>query len=151
MIILKKLTSLIKSLLSRQPVRYIISSCVAFVADYIVLLILSAFLSDRFSLAMEISSAAAFVVSSQINFWINRVWVFKSKKPPLPELGQYYSLAAVSFCVKTFVLLELFTRVFHIPLFIAKPIAEAVMFVVNFAVQKMIIFKNKKENNGDGS
>ena len=58
-------------------------------------------------------------------------------------LGGYYALAAVSFSVKTFVLLELMVRVLGIPLAIAKPIAEVIMFAINIIIQKVVIFKNK--------
>ena len=47
--------------------------------------------------------------------------------------------------LKTFVLLELFVRVAGLPTIIAKPIAEVVMFVFNFFVQKKIIFRKKKD------
>ena len=60
-------------------------------------------------------------------------------------MGGYYGLAIVSFSVKTFVLLELFVRVLKLSTWIAKPIAEAVMFIVNYFVQKKIIFKKKEK------
>ena len=126
---------LIEKLLAAQSVRYLISSCVAFAADYAVLLALNAVLSG----------AISFAISSQLNFWINRRWVFRSEKSPLPELGGYYSLALISFSVKTFVLLELEVRVLKIPLAIAKPLAEAVMFAVNYFVQKKIIFGRRRK------
>lgn len=141
---MKSVVSLINKLLSVQAVRYLISSCAAFVADYTVLLVLESVLSPQLTLAMELSAVIAFAISSQINFWINRVWVFKSEKSPLPELGGYYSLALVSFSVKTFVLLEILVRILRLPLIFAKPIAEVTMFAVNFLVQKLVIFKRKQ-------
>ena len=136
---------LIEKLLAAQSVRYLISSCVAFAADYAVLLALNAVLSGATFLSMELSAVISFAISSQLNFWINRRWVFHSEKSPLPELGGYYSLALVSFSVKTFVLLELEVRVLKIPLAIAKPLAEAVMFAVNYFVQKKIIFGRRRK------
>ena len=135
----------LKELFEARPVRYLISSVIAFAADYAVLLILEPLFSGMTFLSMELAAAISFAISSQINFWINRLWVFKSEKSPLPELGGYYSLALISFSVKTFVLLELFVRVFGLPLFIAKPIAEALMFAFNYIVQKKIIFGRKKK------
>ena len=133
----------IKSLLGAVPVRYLISSGVAFVADYLLLLFLDSLLTGSTFLSMELAAVISFAASSQINFWINRRWVFKSKKSPLPELGGYYSLALVSFSIKTFVLLELAVRFFRLPLFLAKPICEALMFAVNYVVQKKLIFRKK--------
>lgn len=131
--------------LERQPVRYLISSCVAFAVDYAVLMLLNALFKGFFGLSMEIAAAVSFAMSSQINFWINRRWVFKSTKSVLPELGGYYSLALCSFAIKTFVLLEILVRLLKISLAISKPISEAVMFLVNYFVQKIVIFNKRKK------
>lgn len=132
-----------KKFLAAQSVRYLISSCVAFAADYTVTLALNAIFSGATFLSMELAVVIAFAVSSQINFWINRIWVFRSKKSPLPELGGYYSLALVSFTVKTLLLLEPLVRLFSLPIAIAKPIAEVIMFAVNYFVQKKLIFRRR--------
>ncbi len=123
--------------------RYIASSGVAFIIDYALLLLLE-WAFGELPLAMEIAAILAWIISSQTNFWINRLWVFKSRGKVLPELGGYYSLAGVSFVIKTFVLLEIMTRALSIPLYIAKPIAEVIMFAVNYIVQKKLIFKRKE-------
>lgn len=142
--IFSRIKALTVKLYNVQALRYIVSSGIAFVIDYVLLLIIESSLGEL-SLAMEIAAIVAWIISSQINFWINRVWVFGSKKSPLPELGGYYALAAVSFSVKTFVLLELMVRVLTVPLVIAKPIAEVIMFAVNFIIQKLLIFKKKPQ------
>ncbi|MBQ8622858.1 MAG: GtrA family protein [Oscillospiraceae bacterium] len=130
-----------------QALRYIVSSGIAFIIDYALILLFER-LFGGFVLALEAAAIAAWMISSQVNFWINRIWVFRSQKSFMPELGGYYALAAASFSVKTFVLLELMVRVLTIPLAIAKPVAEVVMFAANFIVQKTVIFKRntKKEN-----
>ena len=142
--IFSRIKALTVKLYNVQALRYIVSSGIAFVIDYVLLLIIESALGEL-PLAMEIAAIAAWIISSQINFGINRVWVFGSKKSPLPELGGYYALAAVSFSVKTFVLLELMVRVLTVPLVIAKPIAEVIMFAVNFIIQKLLIFKKKPQ------
>lgn len=138
-----KIFRLLSDILSVQPVRYLISSAAAFVVDYTLLLILEKVFSGL-SFAMELAAVLAFCCSSQINFHLNRLWVFRSDKSVFAEMGGYYALAAVSFAVKTFVLMELMCRVMSAPTFLAKPIAEAIMFAVNFAVQKKLIFFKKK-------
>ena len=146
--LMEKIKPLVIKLYNLQALRYIVSSGIAFLIDYVLILLFES-LFGGFVLALEVAAIAAWLISSQVNFWINRVWVFKSNKPFLPELGGYYTLAAVSFSVKTFILLELMVRLLSIPLAIAKPIAEVVMFAVNFIVQKVLIFKkdnNKQQN-----
>lgn len=144
------LTSRIKGALSLQAVRYFISSGIAFAIDYIILLVLERLFSGL-GFAMELSAVIAFAVSSQVNFHINRRWVFHSDKNILTEMGGYYALAAVSFSVKTFVLMEIMTRVLHLGTWLAKPTAEGVMYVVNFFVQKRLIFKRKKSESSENT
>lgn len=134
-----------KQLLDKQAVRYLMSSCAAFLVEYVLLLVLNSLLGGITIFSMELAAILAFICGSQINFWINRRWVFSSKKAVLPELGGYYSLAAFSFSIKTFVLLELTVRLVGIPLAIAKPMVEIVMFAVNYFVQKTLIFRRKKK------
>ena len=143
---MQKLSALIKKVLAVQSVRYLISSCAAFAADYVILLLLDGVFRGATVFSMEISAIIAFAISSQINFWINRGWVFKSKKSPLPELGGYYSLALVSFSIKSFVLMELMVRVLHVPLAIARPAAEVALFASNYMIQKTFIFKKKQRD-----
>lgn len=142
---MEKLKSLISKFLSVQSFRYLISSCIAFAADYIMLLLLDSVFSGATVFSMEISAIIAFAVSSQINFWINRKWVFKSDKSPLPELGGYYSLALVSFSMKIFVFMEIMVRLLKFPIAVARPIAEVSMFAVNYLVQKTFIFRRREK------
>lgn len=143
----KSLSELVKKLLDAKSVKYTISSVICFVIDYTILLLLEKlFKGLGFSLAMELAAILSFAVSSQINFHINRLWVFKSNKNILAEMGGYYSLALVSFSVRTFVLMELFVRVMKLPTWIAKPIAEVAIFVFNYFIQKKIIFKKKEKS-----
>lgn len=141
---MKSLKTFVGSLLSAQPVRYLISSCICFAIDYAALIILDRLIGGAVFLSMEVSVALAFALSSQINFWINRLWVFRSDKSPLPEMGGYYSFALVSFSVK-FVIIEISVRLIGLSLFVARPIAEAVMFAINYLVQKTLIFRRKNK------
>lgn len=141
---MEKLKNLVKKALSAQAARYFISSCAAFAVDYLLLLILDKMLSGMTFLSMELAAVIAFIVSSQINFWINRRWVFRSEKSVWPEMSGYYALSLFSFSVKIFVLVEIQVRLLRIPLAVARPVAEASMFVFNFLVQKKLIFRIKK-------
>lgn len=141
--VMKKLKDLILKLYNMTSLRYIASSGIAFIIDYVLHLAFDNAFSS-FALSLEIAAVIAWIFSSQTNFWLNRLWVFRSEKAFLPELGGYYTLAGFSFVIKTFVLLEIMCRVLKIPLFVAKPIGEVVMFTFNYLVQKKIIFKKKK-------
>ena len=130
--------------LSSHILKYIFSSVVAFVVDYILLILLTDLLGGIIpKLSMEVAALLAWITSSITNFTINRSFVFRSNAPLIPALGEYYGLAVVVFLLKTYVVLELLTRVLFIPLGIAKPIAEVVFFVTNYFIQKKLIFKKR--------
>lgn len=138
------LTTLITDFLhlfdASHTLKYIFSSVVAFVIDYMLLLYLDAILPVA---SMEIGALIAWLASSISNFFLNRNYVFRSSAPLALALTEYYSLAGVVFLLKTYVLLELLIRVIGIPLGIAKPIAEVVFFVTNYFIQKKLIFKKR--------
>ena len=130
-----------------QPLKYIFSSGVAFLIDFTVYSILSKYLGFE-TLKNEICLGIAWIVSSLINFAINRSFVFKSKVHVGKALIEYYSLAGIVFLLKA-VLFELFTRVLHIPDKISKLVAEIVFFTSNYFIQKFFIFRKKKDKAAD--
>ena len=140
-----KIAEFVKKLLGLQSARYLISSCAAFAVNYAVALVLNRLFEGITAFSVEIATAISFAISSQVNFWINRRWVFRSEKPPLPELGGYYSLALISFALKTYVFIEIMYRLIKLPLAVAMPVAEVIMFAVNYFVQKKIIFRRKSK------
>lgn len=125
------------------PVKYLFSSCLAFAIDYALHLYLNSVIP--LAASMEIGAFLAWCCSSAVNFTVNRSFVFHSSAPLKVALPEYYSLAIVVHLLKSYVILELLTRVLHIPLGISKPIAEVVLFAGNYIVQKKFIFKRKKE------
>jgi len=121
------------------PLKYLFSSCLSFVIDFTLHLLLNAVIPS--AAAMEIGAFLAWTVSSLTNFFVNRSFVFHSAVPLKKALPEYYSLAAVIFLLKSYVLLEFLTRACHLPLFLAKCIAEVVLFFSNYFIQKKFIFK----------
>ena len=131
---------LYRKFMDSQSLKYIFSSCVAI--DYVLLIVLERSLPISVG-ALEIAAAIAWICSSLVNFFINRNFVFRSSAPLRVALPEYYGLAGIVFVLKTYVLLEILARVFHIRIEIAKPIAEVVFFVINYIIQKLFIFKKK--------
>ncbi len=136
-----------------QPLKFLFSSGVAFILDYLLLIALNkqfASLSTVSFGSMEISAIIAWCISSLTNFTLNRYFVFKSNTPFWPSFAEYYGLAGAVFVLKTFVLLEVLTRVLHFRLEIAKLVAEVVFFISNYFIQKKLIFKHRPPTK-DGS
>ena len=126
--------------LASKSLKYLFSSGLAFIIDYALVLLLDAVIPS--ALSMEIAMVAAWICSSLTNFFINRNFVFRSDAPLIQALPEYYGLAGVVFLCKAG-LLELLTRVLHIPLGIAKLGAEILFFVSNYFIQKKLIFGRK--------
>lgn len=131
------------------PLKYLASSVAAFGVNYVLLLVLDKRIPSVGS--MELAAVIAWIVSSFLNFTLNRKWVFRSDAPYRAAFLEYYSLAIVVFCIKTFGFLELLTRVLHLELWFAAPVAEAILFVCNYFIQKKWIFGRKKEKNAPSS
>lgn len=126
-----------------QKLKYLFSSGVAFIIHYILLL----YLNSKLPVAsLEIGAFISWCISSLTNFFINRNFVFKSTSPLFKDLSEYYILAVIVFVLKTYVLVEFFTRVVRIPIEYAVPISEVVFYVFNYFIQKKFIFKNKENN-----
>ncbi len=125
----------------KEKLTYLLSSGIAFVIDYILLLLLDSLLPIA---SMEIGAFFAWCISSLTNFFINRNIVFRSDAPLRKALPEYYGLAGVVFVLKTYVILEALTRLCGIPLKYAKLIAEVIFFISNYIVQKTWIFGSHK-------
>lgn len=127
-------------ILASKSLKYLFSSGLAFIIDYALVLLLNAVIPS--SLSMEIAMVAAWICSSLTNFFLNRNFVFRSDAPLIKAMPEYYGLAGVVFLCKAG-LLELLTRILHIPLGIAKLGAEILFFVSNYFIQKKLIFGRK--------
>lgn len=146
----------IKILLSIPSIRYTASSLFAFGIEYAMLLI-SLFvwrvaLPDYWigeTGARNIMMPVAWLISSNVNFFVNRSVVFHSGEPVLPAYLKYFILALPVFLIKSFGLVNLLVEYTPLPLWIAYPAAQTAMFVVTYIFQKKLVFKMKKRNTED--
>lgn len=131
--------------LSSKILKYVFSSGVAFIIDYVLLLALNKVIPVA---SLEIGAFIAMVrfVFCQLHDKPQVCVHFFSIAET--SLIEYYSLAGVVFLIKTYVFIELMTRVLSIPLAIAKPCAEVILFIINYFIQKKLIFgkRNKKSD-----
>lgn len=137
----------------------ITASCLSFIIEIIILSFLSKFftasvavpevfadtpLSEFFDPAFVIS----WIVSSFFNYNINRKWVFRSDINYVKGLGEYYSLAIFTFIVK-FLIYGVFKNILSVISSdvlkndISDSIAALIMYVINYVIQKKLIFRKK--------
>ncbi len=130
------------------------SSLIAFLVDFIIASLLQSYVFTKTPLisrpailtgivtSYSVSMTAAWVVSSLVNFIINKKWAFKSDKSLIRSLLGFYALAAPIFVLKAFVftpILEAGSVSFKLTYFIV----NIAMYLFNYVIQKKFIFKKK--------
>ncbi len=131
-----------KKLINYEVITYIFSSGISFVTDIGIFYILVNFLSFLNDFSIVISAVSARVCSSFINYLINRNVVFKNgnNKFDKKTFIQYYILVIIQLLLST-VLTLIFSKIININVTIIKIIIDVGIFIVNFLIQKLIIFR----------
>lgn len=124
--------------------KYIGSSLAAFAAD----IVFFSLFNHLFALGILVSTVLARVISSLINFALNRSMVFKSHASLWKSALKYYALAVPVMLVSAFgvkgicALFQLDPASFAVTLI--KILVDTVLFLINFRLQKYWIFREKK-------
>ena len=128
--------------------RYIASSLVGFVVDFVLLLIFSGLMANVQNIsadaALLISVVAARIISAIVNFTLNKTLVFKSKGDWKAELGKY-AILAVGVLVANYLLLNLLNIQLGWPLAVSKLLVEVVLFCANFFIQGRFVYNRKQK------
>lgn len=95
-----------------------------------------------FHFSILIATILARVISSLFNYWMNRDKVFKSKEGKGKTFISYYTLVIIQMFVSGLIVTCLHQIIRIDPVFIKVPV-ELVIFLVNYLIQKYIIFKSK--------
>lgn len=93
--------------------------------------------------AVRIGNVAARVLSSTLNFTLNRQLVFKDKGNLLVSALKYYAVVVFILLINTCLLMFL-NEICGIPAEIAKLITEAVLFTASLLLQRVFVFRGKK-------
>jgi len=127
-------------LIYKRIIKFSFASLVCFFIDYFLVLLLKWITGMSFSAetALLISVFGARAVSSLVNYLLNRNVVFA--KPGRFSVLKYYILA-VFIAGGSWGLLWVSEQLIGIPVAIAKPITDVLLFSVSYIVQKKLIFK----------
>ena len=124
--------------------RFTLSSLIAFITDYAAYGLLSLlFAALPVNLILICSNVGARIISSTVNFNINKKFVFKHSEKGKGSLIRYFSLAAGILGLNTLILLGLNTFSGG-NIYLIKLVTEIVCFFISFTVQKLFVFKMKK-------
>lgn len=141
---MKLVKNKIKRIANIEIFRYLFVSGISFIIDIAIFnfLIYSLEMLTR-SLSIIISAVLARIISSFINYLLNRNIVFNKNevnKIDKKSLIQYYLLVIIQLCI-SFSLTIIIDNIFKINVTIIKIIVDIIIFLVNYLVQKLIIFK----------
>lgn len=113
--------------------KFAASSGVATVIDYVLVLILNSLTG-----ALFFPVVAARLVSASVNFAMNRR-VFEATKVPLHRSALRYAALAVAVVAGSYTMLAVLTGI-GMPLWLAKIIADASMYLVSYSAQSRYVF-----------
>lgn len=118
----------------KKGIKYIFSSGTSFLLDLILFTIFNYFIKN-----ILISTILARVLSSLYNYFMNSRLVFKSYSRS--SIYKYYLLVIIQMFVSAFLVNGLSSLFVEINDTIIKFFVDIVIFVVNYFVQKEVIFK----------
>ena len=124
--------------------KFLSASVVSFLIDLTVFTLVMAVLSS-FTLEVRIpaSTVAARLVSSFINFTMNRKYVFQAANPVASSLKKYYLLAIVQVMVSMGGVYAL-TRLLGIHSTVIKAAVDFILFFASFQIQREWVFRKNR-------
>ncbi len=121
----------------KEILKFSASSLAGFAVDYLMYTMLTVLTGIP-----ALANVGARVVSSIVNFSLNRKFVFRSDTPLVSSAVKYFALAAVILAGNTMVLSAL-TNGLGMNVYFAKIVTELAFFVLSWTVQKTLIFRKK--------
>ncbi len=116
--------------------KYIMSSGLSFIIDISIFGLINTIFKN-----IILATIIARIISSLVNYIINRNVVFKSNLSRRKTIIQYYTLVLVQMLISAFSVDFIFSIIKFNPTII-KIMVDSIIFVVNFLIQKYLIFKN---------
>lgn len=118
-------------------ITYLVSSGLSFVVDLSIFTLVQYLIGN-----ILISSYIARVFSSVFNFLFNKYIVFKNqKKRDFRAMIEYFVLVLINITISGTLVTKLY-KLIHFNVTIIKALIDAIIFVVNYILQKLVIFKN---------
>lgn len=129
-------------LIYKSFLKFMLSSLSCFLIDYIIFITLIKIFSAT-PTNIFLSNIIARIISGTLNYNLNKKFVFRSSKNN--TLKSYISLALAIILINSFIL-NIFINTININPKIAKITVEIILFILNYIIEKNIIFDEKREN-----
>lgn len=132
--------------LYQHLLRFTASSMFSFLLEYSLFCLLHYLLRNELPLVGDlIASVAARIFGNGVNYTINCFFVFR-RKPARNNILQFVGLTCLSIGLSTLALY--LWKLTGLPVPVCKILADTSVFVVNYTVQKKLIFRKKKTSEG---
>lgn len=124
----------------KRIIKYLFSAGTSFFIDLLLFTIFNTFLFKSFgSVSIIVSTVLARILSSLYNYFLNSRYVFKSYDKT--SIFKYYLLVLVQMLVSATLVLIVSKLLISVNDTIIKFFIDIIIFVVNYYVQKEVIFK----------
>lgn len=124
-------------------ITYLVSSLLSFAVDLLAFSIVLYFLKNKFSESILISSYIARSISSIFNYAVNKKLVFKNNvKKNFKAFIEYFVLVIINITISGTLVTKIYKYI-HYNATIIKALVDGLIFIVNYFLQKHVIFKNK--------
>ena len=130
----KKLNEIINKY--KMFLKYLGVAIISFVIDIFFFTVFNTLLK----LSIILATILARLISSFINFLLNKEKVFNSKEKMSITIIKYYLLVVVQMLVSAFSVKFIAKYILINPTFIKVPV-ECILFICNYLIQKILIFK----------
>lgn len=125
-------------------ITYLVSSLLSFGVDLLAFSIFLYFIKGKFCEDILISSYLARTISSIFNYVVNKKLVFKNTvKKNFKAFIEYFVLVIVNITISGTLVTKIYKYIHYNATFI-KALVDGVIFIVNYFLQKYVIFKNKE-------
>lgn len=119
--------------------KYILVAVISFGIDIFFFNLFNIIINNK----IVISTILARIISSFLNYLLNRDRVFKSDESKSSTLFKYYTLVVVQMLVSAFIVDNLY-KLININATLIKIPVEFIIFICNYFIQKIFIFKKTK-------
>lgn len=121
-----------------EVVKSLLSSGIAFIVDFTILLILSTIFNFNYILAITI----AFLAGAWVNYAISINWVFNNRilKNKYTEFSIFILVGSVTLG-GSIIIMFFFVDLLHVNLIVAKLLTTSLTFVANFAGRRLLLFR----------
>ena len=119
-------------------IKYIFVAIISFLIDISIFTLFNKILD--FDKKIILATIIARIVSSFINYLLNKDKVFKSNEGIIKTLIKYYSLVIIQMFLSAILVDSLYTLI-KIDATLIKIPVEFILFICNYLIQKLLIFK----------